>query len=62
MRLTDHRTGEQRGCNSCWNSIQETLDEFTLAVNEDVPEIIEVVSLDEVTYDSERTDRETEDV
>ncbi len=57
--MNDPRTNEQRGCNSCWDSIQSTLDEFAL---EDDPVEIEIVSLDELEIVEKEKDGGDQDV
>lgn len=59
VKMNDPRTNEQRGCNSCWDSIQSTLDEFAL---EDDPVEIEIVSLDELEIVEKEKDGGDQDV
>lgn len=56
LRQIDPRTNQQRGCNRCWSSIQDTLDDYSMIVSdEDKGTSLETVSLEEVEYEPEPT-------
>lgn len=60
--MTDPRTGFQRGCNNCWENIQDTIKDW----DEKEPPIDDLepteISLEEIEdYDGKRTDRDSED-
>lgn len=63
LRQIDPRTNQQRGCNRCWSAIQDTLDDYQVIVSdEETGTSLETVSLEEVSYESQGTDREVDDV
>lgn len=64
LRQLDPRTGEQRGCSKCWDSIQDTLKDFNQKDQVDMtePDELEVTSLEGLLeYESQRTHREVEE-
>lgn len=53
LRLNDPWTGEQRGCNKCWSTVQEIIDEYSPSEIDEVLDELSVVSLEEVDYEHE---------
>lgn len=63
IKRIDPKTGEPRGCNTCWEMIEDTIKDYDKRVMNNLAfsiEELEVVSLNEVEIPYEKDEKEWE--